>query len=663
MKNAPHKDGFTDHSSYNWLLENCIGDNTGENISEYNNIFCELTGHFWAWKNYDQLGNPDYVGFMHYRRIMAFPEQEQGDPRIFKPFLTKEEYSKLLKIDELHLGEYDMYVPKCLPVFKFKVSEGRYIWSKNPPEKCKVKEQHPRNIGEKEALDYIQIKYPDFYETAVKYFSGSKCFQWNMFIARKEIFFRYAQFIFDILNFVNGKIKRSNFCPADQRYPAYLAELITGVFITQMIKEGLKIKQLTMMHIEDTEIPHTLFPLSDINNVAICCSADNTNSYMVEVMIQSVLTHATAELNYDFVVLYDKLSKARQEEIQKINKGYPNVSIRFYRVNRLVERRNFLLPQGYSIMSILPLCCPEVFKNYDKVLYLGHDTIAQADVSNLFNTDLGSHWIGACRDNLLAARLNSGREQIEYYTEHIGINNPYNEYINDDVVLWNVRAMREARQEARGLQLIEEEEFKKPLSDALNKLCYGHVKILEATWNVCPQWIDSNYLPANEYWDWKNTRQDAKILSYRGTVSKPWNNPGVELADIWWKYARQTPVYEKILNINTVACIEKTLMKAINAPINIKAMSRDYLQIIEQQRGKIDNRELVNHIIAETKKHMFSSLSIIREAFLLHKYRRRLMMTRLRLFFSWGKRKQRYSRRKDELTSKISLITSFLKNK
>lgn len=41
-------------------------DNVGENISEKNNTYCELTAIYWAWKNFPQ--NIDYVGVAHYRR-------------------------------------------------------------------------------------------------------------------------------------------------------------------------------------------------------------------------------------------------------------------------------------------------------------------------------------------------------------------------------------------------------------------------------------------------------------------------------------------------------------------------------------------------------------------------------------------------------------------
>lgn len=45
-----------------------LHDDEGDNISERNKTYCELTAQYWAWKNEEA----DYYGFFHYRRYLAF---------------------------------------------------------------------------------------------------------------------------------------------------------------------------------------------------------------------------------------------------------------------------------------------------------------------------------------------------------------------------------------------------------------------------------------------------------------------------------------------------------------------------------------------------------------------------------------------------------------
>ena len=70
----------------NPAIPGIIGDDTAPSISELNPLLNEMTAIYWLGQHYDEIGNPDFIGFDHYRRFLDW------NPKLLKPgvvLLTK----------------------------------------------------------------------------------------------------------------------------------------------------------------------------------------------------------------------------------------------------------------------------------------------------------------------------------------------------------------------------------------------------------------------------------------------------------------------------------------------------------------------------------------------------------------------------------------------
>lgn len=85
--------------------------------------------------------------------------------------------------------------------------------------------------------------------------------------------------------------------------------------------------------------------------------------------------------------------------------------------------------------------------------------------------------------------------------------------------------------------------------DVLNLFCQGKVKFIDNKWNVDVNSIAMKvvpYAPAYMWKEYKVNRKEGYIYHFAG-ADKPWNNPKIDLADIFWDMARRTFWYEIIL--------------------------------------------------------------------------------------------------------------------
>lgn len=212
------------------LKLNIQGDNTGENISHKNREFCELTAHYWAWKNLQDI---EYIGLFHYRRYLDLDHRSARLQNI----INKSQLSASQCCIERELRNCDILL-----------SNPYYYSVSNKIEYCFAHIREDYEILEK----VIQELYPEylkaFHEIMLK---RNKMSVGNMFITRWSIFDAYSQWLFDILFEVERRIKLSPYL-YQQRVFGFMAERLLDVYCHH---HRLKTKRYPILYITtDNEI-------------------------------------------------------------------------------------------------------------------------------------------------------------------------------------------------------------------------------------------------------------------------------------------------------------------------------------------------------------------------------------------------------------------------
>ncbi len=244
-----HKDGYTDTKSIEWLRKYTIGDDTGDNISDRNRFYSECSALYWAWKNYDQINSPDYIGLMHYRRHFIFNSEYFDKHRESTSKITlscvnediiNDEYINRIGLSDKNIqdvcGKYDLIITKDA---NLKIHHN-----------VTVREDHAKIISGMNVKDFdlmvakIDELYPEYSDITHKFIHGYKKSLFQMFIMKKELFFEYCQFLFDILFAVENETDFTNYSVNGKRTLGYLAEDLLSIFVVKKIEEGVSTLKL-----------------------------------------------------------------------------------------------------------------------------------------------------------------------------------------------------------------------------------------------------------------------------------------------------------------------------------------------------------------------------------------------------------------------------------
>ena len=182
-------------------------DDEGDNISEKNPYFCELTGLYWAWKNL----NADFIGLAHYRRHFTVAKKLPKDVsgRISKA-VNNEEINKLL-------SEHDIILPKKRNYY----IENLYDHYKHT--------LYIENLDETRKI--IEEKYPEYIPEFDKLHKRTSAHMFNMFIMKKEILNDYCTWLFSILFELEKRTDVSKYDSFHARFLGRISELLLDVWI------------------------------------------------------------------------------------------------------------------------------------------------------------------------------------------------------------------------------------------------------------------------------------------------------------------------------------------------------------------------------------------------------------------------------------------------
>lgn len=231
------KDGGISSAQYECLCKYMIGDNTGDNISILNRYYCELTAQYWAWKNYESIGNPDYVGFMHYRRHFMFDDYVKKSAQYYQ---NKSCLFYLHYIDERYLNSITEKNIKRLiadnDIVVLKRFDDSCLGCKNFRERySKIEGQHAENLDV--LLDVVKEIFPEFQSELVELLKNHYHYLCNMFIMTKELFFRYNEFCFPILEETRKRITVDETDMKAMRALSYFGECLLTLFVFKLYNE------------------------------------------------------------------------------------------------------------------------------------------------------------------------------------------------------------------------------------------------------------------------------------------------------------------------------------------------------------------------------------------------------------------------------------------
>lgn len=179
----------------------CLYDDAGDNISEKNPEYCELTGLYWMWKH----AEADIVGLCHYRRFLSST-----------PFDKK--LGHILRGDAIQrrLDNHDIILPN--PLLQLQTNKDGY---------CQRHKKADYDLT-RETIAQCTPEYIPAFDRVMDSRMLCKC---NMFIASRQVMNDYCAWLFLIYAEMEKRIDFTGYDAYQRRMFGFMSERMFNVWI------------------------------------------------------------------------------------------------------------------------------------------------------------------------------------------------------------------------------------------------------------------------------------------------------------------------------------------------------------------------------------------------------------------------------------------------
>lgn len=143
-----------------------LSDGCGDNISDKNGNYSELTGLYWVWKQqiiHEKKVENTYYGLSHYRRMLEFSEED---------------------LNRILTNSIDVVLPYPMPY------------------EPNIEAHHKRYLNDNEwnaVLQALQELQPDYFENFMKIMKQNYLYNYNVILAKARVLDDYCNWLFPLL--------------------------------------------------------------------------------------------------------------------------------------------------------------------------------------------------------------------------------------------------------------------------------------------------------------------------------------------------------------------------------------------------------------------------------------------------------------------------------